>query len=225
MAEVIVFDVVGTLLDLSPLDSHFKRNFGSGQARKGWFQMLQQLMFASTATDSYADFSKLAKAALQMTAGIQGIRLSSEQRSATLNELKSLPPFPDVEEGLSILRNAGLRLATITNGTLQSARTQLRNAGLADYFEEIMSADEVKRLKPAREPYEMAGKRLKVKIGEVRLVAAHWWDINGAMVAGCATAFISRPDEIINPAAPKPEIDGRDLIEVAHKIIRKDRNN
>lgn len=223
MAKVILFDVIETLLDLSPLDPHFERAFGDARARKQWFQTLEQLMLVSVATDLYTDFSRLAKAALQMAAEQQGVSLSTEDRSAILDAVKNLPPHREVEEGLGLLRNAGLRLATLTNGKLSSARAQLRSAKLIGYFEETMSADEVKRLKPAREPYIMAAKRLKVKIDGVRLVAAHSWDIAGAAATGCATAFIARPGKVINPAGPKPEISGRDLVEVARKILRKDR--
>jgi 2-haloacid dehalogenase len=49
----------------------------------------------------------------------------------------------------------------------------MQKAALRDLFEQVLSADEVKRLKPAAEPYRMAAERFGVPIGEVRLVAAH----------------------------------------------------
>jgi 2-haloacid dehalogenase len=42
------------------------------------------------------------------------------------------------------------------NGSLPSARAQLEHARIDGYFEDMLSADEVKRLKPAREPYALA---------------------------------------------------------------------
>jgi hypothetical protein len=42
MSNVVVFDVMETLLDLSPLDKRFRRAFGDKTARQNWFgQMLQ----------------------------------------------------------------------------------------------------------------------------------------------------------------------------------------
>ena len=47
------------------------------------------------------------------------------------------------------LRDADLRLAALTNSVGDVARQQLESSGLADCFEQILSADEVRRLKPA----------------------------------------------------------------------------
>jgi 2-haloacid dehalogenase len=77
------------------------------------------------------------------------------------------------------LKKAGLRLAALTNGTPKGARSQLEHAGLTEYFEQIFSVDEVKRFKPAPEPYRMAAQRLAVEPQEVRMVAA--WDIAAPM--------------------------------------------
>ena len=57
---------------------------------------------------------------------------------------------------------------------------ETQNSGLRDYFEQMLSADAVRRLKPAPEPYRMAAEGLGVDVGEIRLVAAHAWDVAGA---------------------------------------------
>jgi 2-haloacid dehalogenase len=56
------------------------------------------------------------------------------------------------------LRAAGLRLAALTNSTEQVARAQLQHAGLIDAFELVLSADAVRRLKPAPEPVPDGGR-------------------------------------------------------------------
>jgi 2-haloacid dehalogenase len=95
----------------------------------------------------------------------------------------------------------------------------MENSGLSGYFEQTLSADAVKRLKPAPEPYRMAAESLGVEVGEVRLVAAHGWDVAGAMRAGCAAAFVARPGKALFPTAPRPDVVGADLREVADGII------
>jgi 2-haloacid dehalogenase len=77
----------------------------------------------------------------------------------------------------------------------------------------------VRRLKPAPEPYRMAAERTGVAIGEVRLIAAHAWDIAGALRAGCAAAFIARPGMVLDPLVDQPDIVGADLREVADQIL------
>ena len=130
-----------------------------------------------------------------------------------------MPPHPEVEENLGRLREAGLRLAALTNSTQQVADAQIDNSGLRDYFEQVLSADAVQRLKPAPEPYRMTAESLGVEIGQVRLVAAHAWDVAGAMRAGCAAAFVARPGMVLNPLFERSDVVGSDLREVADQII------
>jgi 2-haloacid dehalogenase len=222
VSRVWVFDVNETLLDLAALDPHFERVFGDGAVRKAWFQQLLQSAMVTIVTGTYVDFSTVGRAALDMTAERRGIRLSDENRMRILEAVCALPPHPDVRDGLERLRSAGLRLATLTNDTAQTAQAQMSNAGLRDYFEHILSADEARRLKPAREAYQYAAQRLGVDIGQVRLIAAHAWDVAGAQRSGCAAAFIARPDMVLDPLFERPDVTGRDLREVAEQIIQRD---
>jgi 2-haloacid dehalogenase len=68
----------------------------------------------------------------------------------------------------------------------------------------------------------MAARELDVPVEGIRLVAAHDWDVVGALNAGCAAAFIARPGKVLNPLLPQPDIIGLDLVDVAEKIIQAD---
>jgi 2-haloacid dehalogenase len=217
--RVCVFDVNETLLDLGTLDLSFERAFGDAAARREWFSQLLQSALVATVTGAYSDFGTIGSSALQMTAARRGVDLSDEDRQRILGGMRELPPHPEVAESLSRLRDAGLRLATLTNSTQQVAEAQLNNAGLADSFEQSLSADAVRRLKPASEPYRMAADSLGVEVEEVRLIAAHAWDVMGAMRAGCAAAFVARPGMVLDPLAEPPDVVGADLSEVADGII------
>jgi 2-haloacid dehalogenase len=107
----------------------------------------------------------------------------------------------------------------LTNSTARAAEAQLANAGLRDHFEQVISADEIQCFKPAPEVYHLAARRLGVEPGQVRLVAAHDWDVTGALRAGCAAGFVARPGQVMNPFGPQPDVRGADLSEVAEKIL------
>ncbi|HET7272913.1 MAG TPA: HAD-IA family hydrolase, partial [Rubrobacter sp.] len=117
------------------------------------------------------------------------------------------------------LREAGLRMATLTNSTREVAEAQMENSGLRGYFEQILSADAVKRLKPAPEPYRMAAESLGVAMGQVRIIAAHSWDVAGALRAGCAAAFVARPGMVLDPLVERPDVVGANLRELADRIL------
>ena len=53
----------------------------------------------------------------------------------------------------------------------------------------------------------------------LRLVAAHAWDIVGALRAGYAAAFVARPGKVLYPLGPKPDIIGPDFRSVAQQIV------
>ena len=220
MARVCVFDVNETLLDLGALDPHFERVFGDASTRQAWFGQFLALWLTEMVTGEYKDFGTIGGGALEMVAERQGVDLSDEDKQQILGGMQELPPHREVEESLSRLREAGIRLAALTNSTQQVADEQINNSGFRDYFEQVLSADAVQRLKPALEPYRMTAESLGVEVGQVRLVAAHAWDVVGAMRAGCAAAFVARPGMVLNPLADPPDVVGSDLREVADQILK-----
>jgi 2-haloacid dehalogenase len=219
MSRIYVFDVNETLLDLSPLDPLFAETFGDAAMRREWFSQMLQLAFVSTITDEYRDFSTLGTAALDMLAARRGISLKRERRTTLLGGLRQLPPHPEVPSSLKRLRDAGLRLVSLTNSTLTVSQTQLAHAGLDSYFEQQFSAHTVRRLKPAPEPYQMVAQELGTPLADLCLVAAHTWDIAGALKAGCSAAFIARPGMVLDPSATHPDMVGADLSEIADRLL------
>ena len=222
MGRVQVFDVNETLLDLAAMDPHFQRIFGDAGMRVTWFSQMIQSALVATVTGAYDPFGAHAMAALEMTAEQAGVKLAGEDKEAVAGQLRQLPPHPEVADALRRLGDAGLRLAALTNSTEEVATAQLEHAGLIDRFELVLSADSVRRLKPAPEPYVMAAERLGAAVDQVRLIAAHAWDVAGAARAGCATAFVARPGKVLDPLVERPEIVGADLAEVADAILAAD---
>jgi 2-haloacid dehalogenase len=165
-------------------------------------------------------FGEAAAGALRMTEERQGVEISDEDRQKILTGLRDLPPHPEVPDSLDRLREAGFRLATLTNSTQEVAEAQIENAGLTDRFEQILSADTAKRLKPAPAPYRMAARSLQIPDRELRLVAAHAWDVAGALRAGCTAAFVAR--QPFDPLVEEPDVIGADLAEVADGIMAAD---
>ncbi|HWJ31944.1 MAG TPA: haloacid dehalogenase type II [Gaiellaceae bacterium] len=223
MSRVIVFDLNETLLDLSAMDPAFQQVFGAAEVRKLWFKQVLELFLTATVIDAYRPFSELTDAALEMIALQRGVRLTADDKARVHAAMQALPAHPDVRPSLERLKGAGLRLATLTNSGEKTARHHLEHAGLTELFDAVLSADAVQRYKPAREAYEYAAKQLDVKLRDIRLVAAHSWDVAGALRAGCEAAFVARPEKVLDPTGTQPEIVGRDLAEVADRILAADR--
>lgn len=219
MPRVIVFDVNETLLDLSALDPEFDRAFGAASVRREWFTQVLQLAFVSVATDRHADFGTVGRAALAMVAERHGADLSTDDAARILGGMRRLPPHPEVPAALARLRDAGLRLAALTNSPKDAADAQLTHAGLFDFFEQVLSVDFAGRLKPHPAVYRMGAERLGAAPAGMRMVAAHHWDVTGAIRAGCAGAFVARPGMVLGPLDERPDVVGPDLAAVAESIL------
>ena len=60
---------------------------------------------------------------------------------------------------------------------------------------------------------------MSVNISEAILVAAHGWDVAGALQAGMQAAFIKRKGQSLYPLSPKPGFIAKDIVDVANQII------
>lgn len=222
--KVLVFDVIETLLDLNALSPRFEKAFGTNRALDEFFAQMLQSAFAITAAGSYTDFGSVAKAALGMVAERRGITMTSDGMMQILSGLRSLPAHPEVATSLRQLKDAGFRTAALTNSALPVLEAQVANAGLKEYFDALLTVDTVKRFKPAPEVYRAAAKSLGVTTTDIRMIAAHSWDVGGAMQAGCSAAFVARPGMVLDPLFAKPDIVGKDLQQVADLILNKDQS-
>jgi 2-haloacid dehalogenase len=216
---VLAFDVNETLLDLRALDAPFAAAFGDAALRPQWFALMLQVAFVGGLTGSYVDFTTAQRSALAMLATRQKVTVSAAQAETIVNGMRTLPPHPEVHAALTRLR-ARYRLVALTNSPKDVAEAQLRNSGLRVQLDAVYSADEVRALKPAPEPYRMVAERTGVSIGDVRLVAAHGWDIAGALAAGCHAAFVARPGAVLYPHGPQPDVIAPDLTGVADALLR-----
>lgn len=222
MVSVIAFDVNETLLDLRALDPSFEQLLGSASHRGQWFAQMLQLSFVGGLTRNYVDFRTAQLAALHMVAERSGTTVTEEQARALVARMSSLPPHPEVADALASLRTTPLTVVALVNSLRSVGEEQLQNAGIRHLFDAVISGDDVAALKPAPEPYRAVADRFSVDISEVRLVAAHSWDVSGALAAGASAAFIARPGMVLSPLGAQPDIVGADLAEVVAAIIERD---
>jgi 2-haloacid dehalogenase len=215
MSRILVFDVNETLLDISAMAPLFADAFGDADAVREWFSTLLLYSQVATLAGPYEDFAAIGGAALDMVAESGG-------RAAILNAMRELPPHADAAPALARLAGAGFRMVALTNSPPATAEAQLQRAGLIEFLERTFSVDAVRRFKPSPEPYRYVADTLGVPPSALRMIAAHAWDVAGALGAGCAAAFVARPGKVLYPLGPQPDIVGRDLNAVANRIITVD---
>jgi 2-haloacid dehalogenase len=220
--KTIVFDVNETLLDLKALRPRFDAAFGSTDLLTPWFGQLLRHSLVATLTDTYQPFDVLGVDALQLVAAKTGMDVTEATARHVVDGMRELPAHPDVRPAIEHLRSAGFRTATLTNSPPYLLAAQLSFAGISDLFDAVMSVDVVRRFKPHPETYRSGAQRLGIPITALRLVAAHDWDVTGAIRAGGYAAFVARPGMLLSAASETPDVVGADLEEVAAAIVAVD---
>jgi 2-haloacid dehalogenase len=218
--KILVFDVAETLLDIDSLAPFFSKVFGDPQIVHEWFG--QTILYAETATvtKSFTPFSVLAAGVLRMVGKIHGVSITGAQIEELGSALATLPPYPDVPEGLRSLKQAGYRLVTLTDSAAHPHAGAFKAAGLDELFEREFSAETVHRFKPALETYQMVAEQMQVGPDSLCMIAAHPWDLIGAQRAGCSTALLTRKNVApfsIHGVAP-PDVVANTLPDVARAL-------
>jgi len=219
--NVVVFDVNETLSDMEPLSARFVDIGAPGYLLETWFAATLRDGFALTAAGAYAEFSEVAEASLRVTlAGVDGLLRDVDEAVAfVLAGFSALDVHPDVPDGMRELHRAGIRLVTLTNGSVPLSEGMLSRAGVLDLLERRMSVGEAHRWKPAADPYRHAAAQCGVSVGQMALVAAHPWDTDGAQRAGLTTGWINRKDHPYPQCFLPPDVTGSDLPAVAHALL------
>jgi 2-haloacid dehalogenase len=216
-----VLDVNETLLDVGVLDDFFVDLAGAIDARREWFDLLIHHALAVTAAGGYRPFGEIAGACLVPVVAAHGGTATPEHQRELGERLRRLPAHPEVAGAIGRLREAGFDVVTLTNSVAAVAEDQLANSGLRPLVDAVYSADQVRRLKPAPEPYRLVLADRGVAPEQAVLVAAHGWDIVGASAVGMATAFISRDGRVPLPAAEAPTLVAGDLEDAAGQLIAR----
>lgn len=190
MIEAVVFDVMGTVFDLSPLRGRLAKAGAPAGALEAWFGRMLHGAATLTLVGDFHPFGDVASSTLGSV--LEQLGGDVGRREEVLQGLGELDPYPDAEAAFARLREAGVRIATLTNGGERHTRGLLERAKLADRVELVIAVDEVRSYKPHAAPYHHAASRLGLPLDRVALVAAHGWDVVGATSAGMAAVWVDR---------------------------------
>ena len=99
--------------------------------------------------------------------------------------------YPGVIEGLHLLRQAGLKLACITNKPTDFAKPLLQAKGLAGFFEVVFGGDAFERKKPDPMPLLKACEALGSKPRSTLIIGDSSNDAAAARAAGCPALLVT----------------------------------
>ena len=190
----MAFDIYGTVVDPAGIADALTPVFGP-QARTAtqlWREKQLEFTFRRGLMRRYVDFDICTRQALRLVSAQLGAPLDASAEQRLLDCYLRLPAFADVKPTLETLKASGVRLLALTNGTASSVRSLLGYAGLGDYFEQILSVDEVQTFKPDPAVYELLKRAAAPDADHVWLVSANAFDVIGAKACGVKAAWLRR---------------------------------
>lgn len=195
--EVVVFDVNGTLSDLSGFAPRFTEAGAPPGAAEVWLAAVLRDGMALAAAGTGVPFSTVASECLRAVLFTEGQGGAPDPVVDGVVEglvagFSELDLHEDVVPGVERLAQAGLRLVTLSNGSAAVAEQLIGRVGIGDRFEACLSVDEPGVWKPAAKAYRYAADVCGVEPGAMTMVAVHPWDVDGAARAGMGTAWVNR---------------------------------
>jgi 2-haloacid dehalogenase len=214
----VLFDLNGTLLDPSSIAEPLGMSDQDRRLVAEAFQEALLLTMADTLSGGpYRPLPEYLRATLERALRAENRDLAALE--AAMQRAAALRPFSEAGAALIRLHDSRLRLGVLTNSTADGAHRALTEAGLRHHFEIVIGSDEVQAFKPHPRVYGHAARRVQARTEEIMLVAAHAWDVMGAMRAGLRGAWVARGERWLVPIAPEPHICGNDLEDVATEIV------
>lgn len=191
--DVIVFDVNETLSDMAPMGRRFSEVGAAPELASVWFASTVRDGLALAAAGATAPFSTIAVGVLRtLLSGITEVTDRDAAIDHVMRGFLDLELHPDVSAGVAALAETGMRLVTLSNGSVDVAEGLLSRAGLRQHFERVLSVDDAGVWKPAPESYRYAARACATDPARMLLVAVHPWDVDGAGRAGMRTAWVDR---------------------------------
>jgi 2-haloacid dehalogenase len=223
-AEVLAFDVYGTLVDPLRLWTRLAA-YATDTAQQIallWRQKQLEFSFRLAAMGRYRPFDEVTALALDYALAETATSLSDADRRTLLQQYHSLDPFPDTIGALRALQQSGRTLAVFSNGNPAMLDPLLDTTGLRPLFHHVISVDEAQTYKPAPRVYRHAAERLGVPVSQVLLVSSNPFDIIGAQAVGMQAAWVNRAHSRFDGLGPIPPLVVATLTELVDRLDRVD---
>ncbi len=210
--KAIAFDAF-PIFDPRPIFSLAERLFpGQGAALSNTWRSRQfEYQWLRALSGRYADFWQATDDALVFAGEQLKLDMTPHKRDLLMNAYLGLTAWPDVPPALRSLKDAGYRLAFLSNATPRILEAGIKNSGLEGLFERVLSTDKIKTFKPDPKAYQMGIDALVLEKEEILFVAFAGWDAAGAKSFGYPTYWVNRLNLPAEQLGYFPDASGKNL--------------
>jgi 2-haloacid dehalogenase len=213
-ALLATFDCYGTLIDWDGGAAGFLYSIalreGDSSVPNGrtlgkrWEELQFELV-----TGPYKPYKQILAESLHAWADERGYSVTEADEEALVRSMRSWQPFPDTFPALTRVREAGMKLAIISNTDRDIIEHSLKHLRVP--FDDVIVAEDCGAYKPSDDVFRQALERFGEDPADVLHVAFGFkYDIPPAQRAGCRTAWVNRYAERA-PGNEQPDYEWRDL--------------
>lgn len=215
--KAVAFDAYGTLFDVYSVGALAEELFPTQGAALAVLWRDKQIEYTRLRTlcDRYVDFWQVTGDALDYADESLGLVMTAEARERLMAQYAKLTAFPENVEALERLKQAGIPLAILSNGSPAMLDSAVQASGLDGYFEHLLSVDSVGKFKTAPEAYQLGPDAFGCDASEILFVSSNCWDICGATWFGYRTLWLNRYQQPLEKLGVAPERIGQSLLDVA----------
>jgi len=210
--RAVAFDAF-PVFDPRPIAARCEALFpGRGGDLAGMWRTRQfEYAWLRTVANQYADFEHVTDDALTFAGKALGLEMTAEKREQLLRVHFELAAWPDAMPVLTKLRDAGLRLAFLSNFTPGMLNACIKFAGLDGVFDHVLSTDAARTYKPDPKAYELGTAALELPREQILFAAFAGWDAAGAKSFGYPTFWVNRLGLPPEQLGVLPDMTGPDL--------------
>ena len=216
-----VFDAYGTLFDVSSVARGAQDALGDRwQALSDLWRTKQlQYTWLRGLGGHHADFWQVTGDALDFAMSTLGIR-DDGLRARLMDLYLRIAAYPEVPAMLAELQARGIKLAILSNGTPDMLAAAINNSGIAEYFDAVLSVEEVGVFKPHPSVYGMAPQRLKVNKEQICFLSSNGWDAFAAKAFGFRVLWCNRFGQMPERLPGTPDGEITDLAMLPARLAR-----
>ncbi len=221
--RAVLFDVFGTLLDVHSVGVRADQLFpGHGQRLSQlWREKQIEYTRLRTMSSRYVPFTQVTEDALQFACEALKLPLDAAARGLLMHEYTQLAPYPDAVPALQKLEQSGTTIGVLTNGDPGLIEDVLHGAQLAEYFDVLLSADQVHAYKTAPSVYELGPLTLEHPAHELLLVSSNCWDTIGAKWYGYVSFWVNRGGALLDRLGATPDGSGTSLDDAVSFFLQR----
>ncbi len=210
-----VFDAYGTLFDVNSAAARAKDALGEKwqpladlwRAKQLQYTWLRGLM------GRHADFWQVTGDALDYA--MASLKLDAPSlRDRLMSLYLRLDAYPEVKDTLTRLKAGGLKCAILSNGAPKMLAAAVKNSGIGNLMDAVLSVEDVKIYKPHPSVYSLVIQQFGLERGQICFLSSNAWDAYAAKAFGFHVIWCNRfgqaPERI--PERPDGEIDTLDAL-------------